>query len=66
MGKALMVAAKHILRTSEACNRRAVMLVDNLPLALPACKGRGASHRLLRPLRKLACPSLVSGARFHA
>ena len=62
-GETLMVAAKRILRASEAFNRRVVLPADNLPLALAACAGRGASQRLLRPLRKLACRSLLSGIR---
>ena len=48
---------------SNALGRRHLALVDNLPLALSAGKGRARSHLLLRPLRRIAGLLLASRCR---
>ena len=64
-GDALVLAARHVLRSSQAFGRRIVALVDNLPLALAATKGRARSRHLRGPLRELAALGLASGSRFY-
>eukprot|EP00959_Pyramimonas_sp_CCMP1952_P259027 5415278-Pyramimonas_sp.AAC.1 len=64
-GEALVLAARHLLRSSEAFGKRLATLVDNLPLALAATKGRARSLHLRGPLRKLAALSLASGSSFY-
>ena len=45
--------------------KRLLFLSDSLPLTLSACKGRGRSSFLLRPLRKICALSLACDSRIH-
>ena len=49
--RALVWSFRHKLRSLQSFARKHLALVDNLPLALAATKGRARSHHLLRPLR---------------
>ena len=63
-GRALLWGVKHKLRSCSAFGRRHVFLVDNLPLALAAAKGRAGSPILAPILRSLCAHSFASGSRF--
>ena len=62
-GRALGTAFRHQLRRSGAIGTRVLALVDNLPLALAATKGRAGSHHLRQPLREIASLCLASHCR---
>ena len=62
--RALLPGIRHKLRSAKACAKRHTFLVDNLPLALTASKGRPGSPNLVPVLRSIAAHSLASGARF--
>ena len=62
-GRALGTAFRHQLRRSGAIGTRVLALVDNLPLALAAAKGRAGSRHLRQPLREIASLCLASHCR---
>jgi len=62
-GEALHRAFKHALRSLRVHGRRVLFLVDNLPLAMAAAKGRAKSPLLTRVLHKIAALSLATGTR---
>ena len=62
---ALEIGIRHVLRSGSAFSRRLLALVDNLPLALAATKGRGAAETLRAPLRKITALLLCSGCRLY-
>ena len=62
-GQALGTALRHQLRRSGAIGTRVLALVDNLPLALAATKGRAGSRHLRQPLREIASLCLASHCR---
>lgn len=62
--RALLLGIRHKLRSAKAFAKRHTFLVDNLPLALAASKGRAGSPNLAPVLRSIAAHSLASGARF--
>lgn len=64
-GRALVWSFKHQLRSQANLNQRILALVDNLPLALGAAKGRANSPHLLPTLRQICALSLVSGSRLY-
>eukprot|EP00959_Pyramimonas_sp_CCMP1952_P037185 777935-Pyramimonas_sp.AAC.1 len=61
---ALVVAYKHLLRSSACRGKRVLALVDNMPLCLAVAKGRASSAYLL-PLLKICMMSLATGTRLH-
>ena len=63
--KALVWSVEHMLRSNRCIGKRLLCFSDNLPLVLSAVKGRGKSHHLLQPLRKLAALSLATGSKVH-
>ncbi|CAK0850032.1 unnamed protein product [Prorocentrum cordatum] len=63
-GEALILAMRRALRSESALGRRLLFIVDNLPLAMGAAKGRARSKFLKPCLTKLACLSLVTGSRY--
>ena len=62
---ALNCTVEHLLRANRNIGKHVVCLVDNLPAALFATKGRGKSHLLKGPLRKIASLLLATGSRLH-
>lgn len=62
---ALTWSVEHSLRANRNFGRKILCLADNLPLTLSACKGRGKSSYLTKPLRKLCALSLATGSRVH-
>ena len=60
--RALLWSVEHLLRATRCIQKRPLCLSDNLPLVLSATKGRGRSHHLTRPWRKLAALSLAIGS----
>ena len=62
-GEALHRAFKHALRSLRSHGRRVLFLVDNLPLAMAAAKGRAKSPLLTRVLLKISALSLACGTR---
>ena len=62
-GDALCDAVRHATRNVSLHHHRHLFLVDNLPLALAAGKGRGRKPTLRRPLRRLAALTLATNLR---
>lgn len=63
--RALNWSVEHLLRANRNIGKHLVCLVDNLPVALAATKGRGKSQLLKGPLRKITSLLLASGSRLH-
>ena len=62
--RALVWSVEHLLRANRKIGKHVICLVDNLPVALAATRGRGKSSLLKFPLRHIASP-LTSGSRLH-
>ena len=62
---ALVWARKHQLRNSRNFGHRLLALVDNLPLCLSVCKGRGESGHLKGPIRQITSLLLCSDCSLH-
>ena len=58
-GRALVLCARRLSRSYKYRNKRHVILVDNLGLALATCKGRAANFKMLRIMQQLAAISLA-------
>ena len=61
--RALVFALRHKLRKLSGLKCKHLALVDTLPLALAAGKGRASSWHLLRPLRQICSLLLCSSCR---
>eukprot|EP00435_Cladocopium_sp_Y103_P024584 s857_g6.t1 len=62
---ALVWSIEHSLRSCRNVGKRLLFLSDNLPLTLSACKGRGKSGFLTKPLRKACALALATGSKLH-
>ena len=62
-GEALLMAIRHTLRNTGALGKKILFIVDNLPLALGATKGRANSRYLRHVLQKIAALSLTTGCK---
>ncbi len=63
--RALVWSVEHLLRANRNIGKHIICLVDNLPVALAATKGRGKSSLLKSPLRHIASLLLATGSRLH-
>ena len=63
--RGLAWSVEHLLRSNCCIQKRPLCFSDNLPLVLSATIGRGRSHHLAKPLRKLAALSLATGSKVH-
>ena len=63
--RGLAWSVEHLLRSNCCIQKRLLCFSDNLPLVLSATIGRGRSHHLAKPLRKLAALSLATGSKVH-
>jgi hypothetical protein len=64
-GSAVVMSARHILRTRRNFDQHHLLLCDNLALVLALGKGRGKSYELNATCRELSALSLFTGALFH-
>ena len=64
-GRAMISGIRHKMRALRSQQRRHVVLVDNLSLALGICKGRGSTSLLNSTCRQLCALSLASDCRVH-
>ncbi|CAK0869151.1 unnamed protein product, partial [Prorocentrum cordatum] len=64
-GDALCDAVRHATRDVALHHHRLLFLVDNLPLALAAGKGRGREPTLRRPLRRISALALATNLRCY-
>lgn len=58
-GRALVLCARRLARSSKYRGKRHVVLVDNLGLALAVSKGRACNYKLLRIIQQLSALSLA-------
>ena len=64
-GRAMISGIRHKLRALQSQQRRHLVLVDNLSLALGVCKGRSGSSLLNNTCRQVCALSLASDCRVH-
>ena len=64
-GRAMISGIRHKLRAARSQQRRHLVLVDNLSLALGVCKGRSGSSLLNNTCRQVCALSLASDCRVH-
>ena len=57
-GDALVLVARHIVRSSASRGKRHLVLVDSFSISMMSCKGRASNFGLLRTAQKLAALSL--------
>lgn len=57
-GDALVLVARHIVRSSASRGKRHLVLVDNFSMSMMSCKDRASNFGLLRTAQKLAALSL--------
>ena len=63
--RALVWSVEHLVRSSRCIGKRLLCFSDNLPLVLSATKGKGKSHLLKKPLRKLAALCPATGSKVY-
>ena len=64
-GEGLCLAYRHLLRDSGCLGSRMMIIVDNLPLALGAVKGRAKSRHLRRCLGRVCALSVATGSKLY-
>ena len=60
-GHALVLALRHLCRSSSSRGKRHLILVDSFSLSLAICKGKASSFELLRTTQKVAALCLAGG-----
>ena len=60
-GRALVLAARRLTRSSRSRGKKHLVFVDNLALAMCSCKGRATNYGMLRIMQQLSALSLAGG-----
>jgi hypothetical protein len=64
-GRALVLALKWLARNQSSPNKKHLILVDNMALAMTSCKGRATNYGMLRIMQQAAAISLAGNFSYR-